>query len=160
LNFALYERALKDRAIPPTEKNLLRYIIFRCNGDSGLCYFSQTTAATELGMTRQRVCLAAKWLREHGYLRTLSTKGSILTFDLSPWTTPPVIVDDTPCHPGGHRTSKEQAIKLLPPQRVPLPEEPLDPKMQEVRDRLFSQERRKVPEQLAAIRKKLKEFGT
>jgi len=159
MDYALYERALNDEGIPPIEKGLLLYIIFRSHADSGLCYFSQKKAAKQLGFGRQRVSEATVWLRNHGYLRTNSEKGSILTFDLSPWATTPVAFDDNPCRPGRHRTSIEQAKNSFPPKRVPDPEEPLTPEMQAVRERLFSQERRNVPEQLLAIRKKLKQFG-
>lgn len=117
MDIPLYEFALRDDSLPRIQKDVLRYIIFRCGAD-GTCYFSQSTICRQLKYCRQQISEAVSWLREHSYIET-RTKGRILTYDLSPYmtrrrnlspnVTSPVVPADITCRPGRHRTSIELA---------------------------------------------------
>jgi hypothetical protein len=150
----LYESVLKDPKIPQIEKNLLRYIIFRCNGDTRLCYFTQARAGQELGISSCRISRAVSWLRKHDYIKT-KFNGKILVFEVCS-TVKPALSHKQPCFaPRANRTRSELAIGTgAPPPSSP--EEPISEKLWEVRERLLAKERKNVPEQLAAIRQKEK----
>ena len=151
LNLAAYELALKDASIAQIEKNVLRYIIFRCRADTGVCFFTLHRASQELDISPCRISRAIKWLREKNYVTT-KFNGKLLVFELCSWSKAGLSQEQSSIAPRTNRTRREQANELFPPKRVS--DEPLSEKLQKLRDKLLAKERKNCPEQLAKIRTK------
>ena len=159
LNLSAYESALKDASIPQIEKNVFRYIIFRCRAETGLCFFTLNRASEELGISRSRISRAIRWLREKNHITT-KFNGKLLVFELCSTDKPALPQEHSSFAPRTNRTRRELANGTFPPHRVPEPEEPLSPTLQAAKDRADQRERKNNPEQLELIREREKHFQT